>query len=64
MTSIASGVFTLIFVKKYNVWLRGRIGIKVLVTILDCIFYVGLIAKVLSIVAIYLKDPPLDEIEI
>ena len=64
LTSIASGVFTLIFVRKYNVWLRGRVGIKVLVTVLDCIFYVGLIAKVLSIVAIYLKDKPIEEIEV
>ena len=64
LTSITSGVFTLIFIRTYNVWLRGRVGIKVLVTILDCLFYVGLIAKVLSIVAIYLKDTPLEEIEI
>jgi len=61
-TSITLGVFTLIFAKKYDIMLRANVKRKVIFTVLDYLFYIGLIAKILTSVALFIKDPPLEEI--
>jgi hypothetical protein len=61
-TSITLGVFTLIFAKKYDVMLRCNVKRKVLFTVLDYLLYIGLIAKILTSVALFIKDSPLEEV--
>lgn len=62
LATITLGIFSLLFVRNYDLWLRHRLGAKILYSVLDCLFSLGLIAKVLAIVAMYIKDKPLDEI--
>ena len=64
LATITLGIFSLLFVRNYDLWLRHRLGAKILYSVLDCLFSLGLIAKVLAIVAMYIKDKPLDEIVI
>ena len=62
LATITLGIFSLLFVRNYDLWLRHRLGAKILYSVLDCLFSLGLIAKVLAIVAMYIKDKPLDEV--
>ena len=62
LTSIGVGVFTIILSNKYDYWLRNRIGRKIVFTIIDYIAYIGLISNVLTTVAVFIKDKPIDEI--
>ena len=61
LTSITLGVFTLIFARKYEIILAGRLGRKIIFTVLDYIFYLGIIANVLTTVALFLRDKPIEE---
>lgn len=62
LASIGNGIFTLIIAKKYDIWLRGNLKNKILFTIFDYILYVGLVFNILTTIATFIKDKPLDEI--
>ena len=64
LCAITLGVFTLIFAKKYNTMLQNRLKRKIIFTVLDYVFYIGLIANILTSVAIFTKDKSVDEIVI
>lgn len=62
LATITLGIFSLLFVRNYDLWLRHRLGAKILYSVLDCLFSLGLIAKTLAIVAMYIKDKSLEEV--
>ena len=62
LATITLGIFSLLFARNYDLWLRHRLGAKILYSVLDCLFSLGLIAKVLALVAMYIKDKPLEEV--
>lgn len=62
LTSIGIGVFTIILSKKYGEWLRNRLGRKIVFTIIDYVAYIGLISNILTTIAVFIKDKPIDEI--
>lgn len=64
LLSIALGIFTIILGKKYDMWLRNRLGRKIAFTIIDYIGYIGLLANIITTIATFIKDPPIDEIVI
>lgn len=63
-TSLTLGIFTCIFAKKYEFMLKCKTKRKVIFTILDYIFYIGLIANILTTVAMFIKDKPTEDISI
>lgn len=60
--TITLGVFTLIFAKKYDVLLKCRTKRKVIFTVLDYIFCIGLASKILVSVALFIKDKPQESV--
>lgn len=64
LLSISLGIFTIILGKKYDMWLRNSLGRKIAFTIIDYIVYIGLLANILTTIATFIKDPPIDEMVI
>ena len=64
LASIGLGVFTIILSRKYNYWLRNRLGRKIAFTIVDYIVYIGFISNILTTIAVFIKDDPVEEIVI
>ena len=64
LASVALGIFTIVLGKKYDIWLRDRLGRKIAFTVIDYIGYIGLIANILATIAVFIKDAPIDEMVI
>lgn len=56
VAGIVLGIFNLIFAKKYDKFINGKLWKKVTFTVVSLIFYPGIVTNILTIIALFLKD--------
>lgn len=56
LCGIVWGIFNLIFAKKYDTMIRGRLGRKIAFTILSVLLALEIVTTTLTIIAIWLKE--------